>query len=40
MTYDNSNLIYCIDLLFLSDGDFERWKRGEYNIEEEKIKYQ
>ena len=28
-------LTYCIHLLFLSDGDFERWKRGEYNIEEE-----
>ena len=40
VTYDNENLTYCIHLLFLSDGDFERWKRGEYNIEEEKIKYQ
>lgn len=36
VTYDNENLTYCIHLLFLSDEDFERWKSGKYDVEEEK----
>lgn len=40
VTYDNEILSYAICKVFLNERDFERWINGEYDVEEEKKKYQ